>query len=118
MTTAPDRSRRRPAHDRTGARSTTITYKGDAIMTSRYQHTPGAYRATGADVADHLAAIGDHLATLVEVDARNGRRRYAAPTGELADRLDELTDAVLAVERLVVALRVDVEVGRLSGVPA
>jgi hypothetical protein len=44
--------------------------------------------------------------------------RYAAPTGELADRLDELTDAVLAVERLAVGLRVDVEVGRLSGVSA
>jgi hypothetical protein len=83
-------------------------------MTSRYQHAPGAYRNTAADVAAHLVAIGDHLAARVEVDPRNGRTRYASPEGELADRLDELTDAVLAVERLAVALRVDIEVGRLA----
>ena len=87
-------------------------------MTSRYRHVPGAYRTTAADLADHLVAIGDHLATLVEVDPRNGRMRYVAPTGELADRLDQLTDAVLLAERLAIAIRVDVEIGHLREVSA
>jgi hypothetical protein len=83
-------------------------------MTTRYRHTPGHYRNTAAYLADHLGAIADHLAARVEVDPRNGRMRYAAPDGELGRRLDELTDAVVAAERLVVALLVDVEVGALG----
>ena len=83
-------------------------------MTTTYRHAPAHYRNTATDMAEHLAAIADHLASLTEVDPRNGRVRYAEPTGELGRRLDEVTDAVVAAERLLVALRVDVEVGRLG----
>ncbi len=83
-------------------------------MTTTYRHVPGHYRTTAADLAAHLGAIADHLAARVEVDPRNGRDRYAPPTGELARRLDELTDAVVAAERLAVAILVDVEVGGLD----
>ena len=83
-------------------------------MTTTYRHAPGQYRATAADLAAHLVAIADHLAARVEVDPRNGRTRYVAPDGELGRRLDELTDAVVAAERLAVAILVDVEVGALG----
>ena len=93
---------------------TTTTRERITTMTTTYRHAPGQYRATAADLAAHLVAIADHLAARVEVDPRNGRMRYAAPTGELGRRLDELTDAVAAAERLAVAILVDVEVGRLG----
>ena len=69
-------------------------------MTSRYHHAPRAYRVTGRDVERQLAAIADHL------------DRIGVPTGDLADRLDELTDAVLTVERLALGVRLDLDVAR------
>jgi len=66
-------------------------------MTARYHHAPRAYRVTGRDVAHQLAAIADHL------------DRIGVPTGDLADQLDELTDAVLTVERIALAVRLDLD---------
>ena len=66
-------------------------------MTARYHHAPGAYRTTGRDVGHQLAAIADHL------------DRIGVPTGDLGHQLDALTDAVLTVERIALAVRINLD---------
>jgi hypothetical protein len=71
-------------------------------MTSRYHHAPRAYRVTGRDVEHQLAAIADHL------------DRIGTPTGDLAAHLDALTDAVLTVERIALAVRTGLDAGVIA----
>lgn len=71
--------------------------QGRTTMTTTYRHAPDHYRATAEDMAEHLAAIADHL------------DRIGTPDPVLAARLDELTDAVLAAEAEAIAVRLDLD---------
>ena len=62
-------------------------------MTTRYVHSPAAIRTTAADLAAHLVTIADHL------DAVSAAGGNLTPV-DVGPVLDQLTDAVVAVERL------------------
>jgi hypothetical protein len=62
-------------------------------MTTTYRHAPGHYRTTAADLAAHLVAIADHL----DAVAAAGGNLTPVDVGPV---LDQLTDAVVDVERL------------------
>jgi hypothetical protein len=68
--------------------------------TSRYLHHPAAIRITAADLQANLGTIADYLQDVM-------RPGQVIPA-DLGARLDVVTDAILAAERLVTELAAEV----------